>query len=329
MEQFEKYVYKIYEKRSFSAAARALFVSQPSLSARVAKLEKDLGFKIFDRTSSPLGLTKKGRIYIEYLEEILQSETNMRARINQLSDANSGTITVGGLCHSAYCILPALCREFQKRFPNVIVDLHVGNTRNIGGLLDSVKKQGMDLVLTYRYDYTEFCAVPLMDERLVIAINKRNPEVQSLLPLAVTRDELLSGSYDKSKELTDFSIFKDVSFFRFTNIGNTVNSFMERLEGNCKVSQYRIINKEHLSMQYNLLRAGFATMIASDLHAMSPIFDCDDILYLIPDCPEAHRTLHFVMKNGGDENMVVKSFISLAKEICSEIKERKTLDVSI
>ena len=41
MEQFEKYVYKIYEERSFSAAARALFVSQPSLSARVARLEKE------------------------------------------------------------------------------------------------------------------------------------------------------------------------------------------------------------------------------------------------------------------------------------------------
>ena len=328
MEQFEKYVYKIYEERSFSAAARALFVSQPSLSARVARLEKELGFKIFDRSSSPLGLTKKGRIYIEYLEEILQSETNMRTRINQLSDMNSGAITVGGLCHSAYCVLPRLCREFQRRYPNVIVDLHTGNTRSIGGLLDSVKKQGMDLVLTYRYDYTEFCAVPLYEERIIIAINTRNPEVQSLIPYAVTRRELLDGTYDRSKEFTDFSIFRDVSFFRFVNIGNTVNKFMENLEGNSRVSQYRIRNKEHLTMQYNMLRSGFATMVTSDLHVMDPIFDCEDIMYLIPDCPESHRTLHFVMKPGGEENVVVKSFIEVAKEICERIRKEKTLDVT-
>ena len=113
MELFEKYVYKIYEKRSFSAAARSLFVSQPSLSARVSRLEKDLGFKIFDRSTTPLGLTQEGRIYIEYLEDVLHSENNMKDRIKQLSDMNSGSISIGGLCHSAYCFLPKLCRAFH------------------------------------------------------------------------------------------------------------------------------------------------------------------------------------------------------------------------
>lgn len=321
MELFEKYVYKIYEKRSFSAAARALFVSQPSLSARVSRLEKELGFRIFDRSTTPLGLTQQGRIYIEYLEDVLQSENNMHNRIKQLSDMNSGRVAIGGLCHSAYCILPKLCRAFHDKYPNVMMTLYVGNTRNFGGLLDAMKNQEMDLILTYRYDYTEFYAEPLLDERVVIAINKNNPEIKHLLPLAVTRAELLSGEYDKSREFSDFSILKDISFFRITNVGNTINRLMQKLDESTKFSQFVINNKEHLTMHYNMLREGLVTIFTSDLHVMDPVFDCDDIVYLVPDVPESYRTLHFVMRPERKDDIIIRNVVSLTREVCRSIRD--------
>lgn len=55
MKQVEKYAYKIYGK-SFSNAAKALFISLPSLSTAISRLEKDLGFKIFDRQIAPITL---------------------------------------------------------------------------------------------------------------------------------------------------------------------------------------------------------------------------------------------------------------------------------
>ena len=320
MELFEKYVYKIYEKRSFSAAARSLFVSQPSLSARVSRLEKDLGFKIFDRSTTPLGLTQQGRIYIEYLEEILQSENNMKNRIKQLSDMNSGSITIGGLCHSAYCVLPKICRAFHEKYPNIMFKLHVGNTRSFGGMLEAMKNQEMDLILTYRYDYTEFYAEPLLDERVVIAVNRNNPEVRHLLPLTVTREELLSGNYDKACEFSDFGILKDISFFRITNVGNTINRLMQKLDENTKFSQFVISNKEHLTMQYNMLREGLVTIFTSDLHIMDPVFDCDVIVYLVPDCPESRRTLHYIMSLEKKDDVMIKNIVSLSREVCQSIK---------
>ena len=87
MELAAQYAYKIYEKGSFSAAARALYISQPALSSMIGKLETELGFKIFLRTT-PIRLTERGRIYIDALAEIQESEENMRKRPIKKTDFN-------------------------------------------------------------------------------------------------------------------------------------------------------------------------------------------------------------------------------------------------
>lgn len=65
MFQGMEYVYEVYKERSFSKAAANLFISQPSLSANVKRIEKKIGYPIFDRSTKPLGLTECGRHYID------------------------------------------------------------------------------------------------------------------------------------------------------------------------------------------------------------------------------------------------------------------------
>ena len=57
------YVYTVYEEKSFSKAAKRLFVSQPSLSAMVKKVESDYDITIFDRTTTPISLTPDCLLY--------------------------------------------------------------------------------------------------------------------------------------------------------------------------------------------------------------------------------------------------------------------------
>ena len=90
------YVYEVYKERSFSAAAKNLFVSQPALSTAVKKLEESLGITIFDRSGSPLSLTEAGRVYIAALEEIRAIDRRMREQLADLSALQSGHIVVGG-----------------------------------------------------------------------------------------------------------------------------------------------------------------------------------------------------------------------------------------
>ncbi len=67
---WKKYVYEVYREKSFSKAAQNLYISQPSLSARIKKVEERIGVPLFDRSTSPLQLTEVGKAYIEAAEEI-------------------------------------------------------------------------------------------------------------------------------------------------------------------------------------------------------------------------------------------------------------------
>ena len=59
-----EYIYAVYKERSFSKAARRLFISQPSLSAAVKRVEQELGLPLFNRSTSPVSLTEAGEYYI-------------------------------------------------------------------------------------------------------------------------------------------------------------------------------------------------------------------------------------------------------------------------
>ena len=80
MELNENYVYHAYLSKSFTKAANILYISQPSLSAAIASKEKELGFRIFDRSTKPISLTREGEIYIEMLEGKIRCENDMRLR---------------------------------------------------------------------------------------------------------------------------------------------------------------------------------------------------------------------------------------------------------
>ena len=95
MELCQKYVMKINKTRSFSKAAKELYISQPSLSSTVKKLETELGFLIFDRSKNPVELTEKGRIYIEYLEEIMLSEKEMQSKIDRQAVKGKKALRIG------------------------------------------------------------------------------------------------------------------------------------------------------------------------------------------------------------------------------------------
>ena len=63
-----RYVYSVYQEKSFSKAAKKLFISQPALSNMVRKAENEIGAPIFDRSTIPLTVTKEGAYYIKSRE---------------------------------------------------------------------------------------------------------------------------------------------------------------------------------------------------------------------------------------------------------------------
>ena len=86
MFQGKEYVYEVYRERSFIKAAQNLFISQPSLSATVKRIEQQIGYPLFDRSTKPLGLTECGARYIRAVEQIMSVEHEFSNFVNYWGD---------------------------------------------------------------------------------------------------------------------------------------------------------------------------------------------------------------------------------------------------
>lgn len=118
LKEFE-YVLAINEERSFSKAAKKLFISQPSLSQYINRLEGQLGVTIFDRNTIPLSLTFEGELYINSVKSIMNIVSNMRKSFEDISNLKIGRVNIGLTPSKANNPLPAILPVFKETYPGV------------------------------------------------------------------------------------------------------------------------------------------------------------------------------------------------------------------
>lgn len=139
-----KYIYAIYKERSFSKAAKKLYISQPALSAMVKKVEKKIGYLLFDRETIPLTITKEGKYYIKCIENILEIESNMQKYFKDLGQLDTGNIVIGSSSFFCAFIIPKLIERFKKKYPKVDIEVIEGNIRE---LKEGIENNTIDLIL--------------------------------------------------------------------------------------------------------------------------------------------------------------------------------------
>jgi len=315
METIARYAYQVYKKGSFTKAAKDLYISQPSLSAAISRLESDLGFLIFDRSTIPCSLTAEGRIYIESIEKITEIESNMKKRIKDLSDINHGSIAVGGSSYASYLILSDICSEFYKRYPNINVTLDIGNLGGLHVLTEKLDNNELDILVTYTGNHPKLITDPIFEERMVIAMHKKMPGAQKLEHLALTRDEILTKSYSPDREIEDMSVFGDVEFLEFSKNSDT-DQRMSKILGAYRASRYKIENARHSEMHYNLMCAGIGAVLTNSLAIEQKPYD-ENILFFMPKNEESYRKVFLAYNDSAKNNQLIKSFIKIAKDIYS------------
>jgi DNA-binding transcriptional LysR family regulator len=121
---------------SFRAAAKRLYASQPSISARISSLEDELRTELFDRTGRKAVLTAKGRQLLVYAEKILQLHSELLETVAR-PDAIHGTIRLGVSETIAYTWLPRLIEKISEAYPAINLELDVDISLNLADKLTS------------------------------------------------------------------------------------------------------------------------------------------------------------------------------------------------
>ena len=121
--QSMNYFLQVAEKRSFSQAAEALYITQQSLSASIASLEKELGTALFVR-HIPLELTYGGELFQQYARSILQTQEHMLRDFAEIREEKRGRLRVGIAINRGRLLMPAIIRAFHETYPLVEVEIH-------------------------------------------------------------------------------------------------------------------------------------------------------------------------------------------------------------
>lgn len=126
-----EYAVALATYKSFVLAAEKSFVTQPTLSLQIQKLEEELGVKIFDRSKHPIDITAMGKVIIEQIRKTLEEFERIHELIQQQQNIISGTFRLAVIPTIAPSILPALLEHYATNFPDIRLDVTEMETNRI------------------------------------------------------------------------------------------------------------------------------------------------------------------------------------------------------
>ena len=183
-----RYICAVADTDSFAAAARVCGVTQPTLSAMVAKLERELGAQVFDRRRKPVATTALGAQVIARARRVLAEAASIPNLVDEAKQRVSGPLHVGLLPTIAPYLLPMFIRDFTAAHPDIDLTLSEHKTADIA---DRLREGTLDLglIATPHEGLHELRTEPLFEEAF-FAFAKTPPDKAYLLPADIDPDEL-------------------------------------------------------------------------------------------------------------------------------------------
>ncbi|AEN13443.1 MULTISPECIES: LysR substrate-binding domain-containing protein [unclassified Streptomyces] len=119
-----RYFAVLAEELHFGRAAQRLHMAQPPLSQRIRDLERELGVRLFDRTRHRVQLTEAGALLLEHVRPVLAGVDTAREAMRRIRPGEAGVLRVGLPPDTGPPVLRALTAGFERRVPDVLIDLH-------------------------------------------------------------------------------------------------------------------------------------------------------------------------------------------------------------
>ena len=169
-----QYFLAIVETGSFTKAAENLWLSQPSLSSAIKKLERELGVTLFERGGRRTKLTSAGELFLEKAQQILQ---NYEQAIHQLRDFHKQpTLKLGILSTLSIACVSDLMRRFRQQHPDITIELRSSHVDNLNNWLND-KEIDVAITVIDNKDDPQTC-LELFHQRLLLAVPNNHPFAQ-------------------------------------------------------------------------------------------------------------------------------------------------------
>jgi DNA-binding transcriptional LysR family regulator len=177
----------VVEKKSFSRASEAVFLSQPSVSLQIRALEQELDTRLLDRQGREVLVTRSGKLLYGYAKKILQLADEAKQSIEQLKGLIMGEIIIGASTIPGEYILPDPLAEFKGKYPGIKINLAIGDTK---GIIQKVLDNAVEIGFVGQREGSEKLVFNSFATEKLVLITPVNP------PL-LTHDQINVGELKK------------------------------------------------------------------------------------------------------------------------------------
>ncbi len=165
-----RYIVAVARERHFGRAAVACFVSQPTLSVAIKKLEEELDVKLFERGSSELSITPLGELIVRQAQQVIEQTAAIKQIAKSGKDPLSGPLKLGIIYTIGPYLLPALVKQVIERTPQMPLILQENFTVK---LLEMLRTGELDCaIMAEPFPDSGLAVAPLYDEPFMVAVPK-------------------------------------------------------------------------------------------------------------------------------------------------------------
>ncbi len=296
-----KYLIAVAETLHFGKAASRCYVSQPTLSGQLKKLEEELGVSFFERTNRSVAITPIGEKVLQHAKLIIEQADAIMQLAHAYNDPLAGPLRVGAIPTISPYLMPLILMPLKKHFPNMKLVLHEETTEN---LIEHMLDHKIDVALLGTpVNEPELKEILLFDEPFWLA----HPSDHELY----TKDEITRRDLSK----LDLLLLADGHCLA-NQVMDVCNVSEELLDGD--TADLRAASLETL---LQLVGAGYGSTLVPALAIKGAWTTGSGIIARKLDIKDAYRTVRLVYRKTFPR---VKAVEALAEVITSQLPNTVT-----
>ncbi|MBU2964718.1 hydrogen peroxide-inducible genes activator [Amphritea sp. 2_MG-2023] len=168
-----RYIVTLAQEQHFGRAAERCFVSQPTLSIAVKKLEDELGTALFERSKHAVRVTPVGQKVVRQAQTVLEQAESIKDLAQEGKDQLASPLRVGAIYTIGPYLFPQLVPELQKRAPKMPLYIEENFTEN---LRPKIRNGELDaIIVALPFDEPDILTRPLYDEPFMMLLPKDHP----------------------------------------------------------------------------------------------------------------------------------------------------------
>jgi LysR family cyn operon transcriptional activator len=281
-----RYFLKAKELLNFTEAAKALHISQSTLSQQIKQLEDELGVPLFDRIGKRITLTEAGELFSDYALQSINRANEGVLLLQDLKNLNTGQLTVG-VIYSMRILFARTLVRFARQYPHIKIQVVFGTTRD---LLEKLNLHQFDFIVSFHEGVQEphLKFQPLLRSTMALVTAKTSPLAQ--------RKHISLAEVAKLPLALPFSGYSTIQFFEesFRQQNLTPNICME-------------IND--IPTLFEIVKTGHWHTILSDTSVNDP-----EVVAIPIDGKNMRRTIMIISLREAYEKKAVKKLYEMLME---------------